>query len=126
MKLHFWNTLKAEIDSLESQNKVHMLLLQETVRVLELENNKDDAVFLLNLIKEVLKLDSPMTETAQQEDTAVSEESVTALKESISEVTAGISNLLAESLKQIDDIKNSTALVLDSVNVDEQVETPVN
>lgn len=126
MKLHFWNTLKAEIDSLESQNKVQMLLLQETVRVLELENNKDEALFLLNLIKEVLKLDSPATETTPQVDTVIPEESVTALKESISEVTAGISNLLAESLKQIDDIKNSTALVLDSVNVNEQVETPVN
>jgi hypothetical protein len=52
MKLHFWNALTAEISSLESQNKVQNLLLQETVRVLELEDNKDESIFLLNLIKQ--------------------------------------------------------------------------
>jgi hypothetical protein len=120
MKLHFWNALAAEISSLESQNKVQNLLLQETVRVLELEDNKDESIFLLNLIKEVLKLDAP--DNVPQVESSNAEISPEDLKNSLSEVTSGISTLLAESLKQIDEIKSAAVLAVDSTNT----EIPVN
>lgn len=119
MKLHFWNALTAEISSLESQNKVQNLLLQETVRVLELEDNKDESIFLLNLIKEVLKLDASDVPSVESTDSGISPED---LKNSLSEVTSGISTLLAESLKQIDEIKSAAVLAVDSTNT----EIPVN
>lgn len=119
MKLHFWNALAAEINSLESQNKVHNLLLQEAVRVLELEDNKDESIFLLNLIKEVLKLDASDVPPVEPTDSEISPED---LKNSLSEVTSGISTLLAESLKQIDEIKSAAVLAVDSTNT----EIPVN
>jgi hypothetical protein len=120
MKLHFWNTLTAEISSLESQNKVQNLLLQETVRVLELEDNKDESIFLLNLIKEVLKLDAP--DNVPQVESSNAEIIPEDLKNSLSEVTSGISTLLAESLKQIDEIKSAAVLAVDSTSI----EMPVN